>query len=221
MAGTTPAYLIWSHGLPAKLAAGVPFPTKNAPQSIRFRSTAPSILTSAPTREATGCPIGLWRRSVPKAKMSPVVGLLGHQWMRTRSTANWAPPELPLGRRSPTCKRKKGPCHRRSRLETSVRRPDLAAPRSPVCHSRGRRQLHSQAAGVRAHGPRMAGGHESAGPGCDAGRADNVCADRYASGDKSPRRARVQSRPQRPSLGTAEAGAGSIVIDSDGADRLV
>jgi hypothetical protein len=51
------------------------------------------------------------------------------------------------------------------------------------------------------HGPGMAGGHESAGPGRDAGWADNVCADRYASGDKSSRRARVQSRPERPPLG--------------------
>jgi hypothetical protein len=44
---------------------------------------------------------------------------------------------------------------------------------------RRRRQLHSQTAGVRAHGPRMAGGHGSAGPGRDAGWADNVCAHRH------------------------------------------
>jgi hypothetical protein len=35
---------------------------------------------------------GLWRRSMPKASTNPVRALLRHQWMPTRSTANYARP---------------------------------------------------------------------------------------------------------------------------------
>ena len=75
-----------------------PCQRRTRPSRSRFRIMAPSILTLAPTREATACLSGLWRHSVSKARMSPVVGLLGHRWMPTRRPANWRAKSTRLGR---------------------------------------------------------------------------------------------------------------------------
>jgi hypothetical protein len=48
-----------------------------------------------------------------------------------------------------------------------------------------------------------------------AGRADDVCADRRHAGVELKHRARLHSQPQRSSLGTAQAGAGSMRKDGN------
>src|SRR5260370_7283073 len=56
----------------------------------------------------------------------------------------------------------------------------------------------------------MASGNGGLDPGRDVGRSDDVRADRHHESVESSPRARVQFRPQRPALGTAEAGKGSM-----------
>src|SRR5260370_13256851 len=56
----------------------------------------------------------------------------------------------------------------------------------------------------------MASGNGGLDHGRDVGRSDDVRADRHHESVESSPRARVQFRPERPALGTAEAGKGSM-----------